>query len=78
MSAIRIRVELPKPVDHSMVIATELKKNTVIDKVKYFRSQYGFIPFECSYDEKKYGSIDKSKLEKDLKTAIGKLGYRVR
>ena len=78
MPTVRINVELPKPVDHEKTIETELKKNAVIEKVKYLRGRYGFMPFECSYDEKKYGAIDKSKLERDLKTAVGKLGYRVR
>jgi hypothetical protein len=78
MSTIRIRVELPPPVDHGTTIAAELKKNAVIDRVNHFRVQYGLAPFECIYDEKKYASIDKAKLEKDLKAAIGKLGYKVR
>ena len=78
MSTIRIKVELPPPVDHGTTIAAELRKNAVIDKVDYFRVQYGLAPFECFYDDKKYGAIDKAKLEKDLKAAIGKLGYNVR
>jgi len=78
MPVIRIKVELPKPIDHEKMIAMELKKNAIIDKVNYLRAQYGFMPFECTYGEKKYGSIDKSKLEKDLKTAVGKLGCKIR
>jgi len=78
MPSVRINVEVPKPVDHGKVIATELKKSKIIDRVKYLRGRYGFMPFECSCDEKKYGAIDKSKLEKDLKKAVGKLGYKIR
>jgi len=76
MPDIRINVGVPKPVDHGKALETGIRKNKIIDRVKYLRSRYGLIPFECSYDEKKHGLIDKFKLEKDLKKAVGKLVYK--
>ena len=79
MTTIRIRIELPKPVDskHTKTIETGLK-NPVISKVSANISSSGSGTIECTYDEKKYASVDKYKLEKELKAALGKLGYVVR
>ena len=78
MRTVRINVELPKPVDHEKKIAAKFKKNPVIDKVKYFQSRYGIVLFESTFDEKKHGSVNSPKLERDLKAAFRKLNYKVR
>jgi len=79
MTAIRIKIELPKPVDqkHKRTIESGLK-NPVISKVSVSISYSGSSTVECTYDEKKYASVDKAKLEKELKVALGKLGYVVK
>jgi hypothetical protein len=79
MASIRIKVELPKPVDqkHKRTIESGLK-HPVIDKVRADISSFGTSTVECAYDEKKYASVDKYKLEKELKVALGKLGYVVK
>ena len=80
MASIRIKVELPKPVDqkHKRTIEAGLMKHPVIDKVRADISSFGTSTVECTYDEKKYASVDKSKLEKELKAVLGKLGYVVK
>lgn len=76
MATIRLRVEIPKPPDHKKIIESGLK-NPVISKVSAsIMSSSGTV--ECTYDEKKHSSIDKYKLEKELKAALDKLGYAVR
>ena len=88
MASIKIKVEVPqagaphtidkyvlKGGDHPTTIKAELKKNAVIDSVNANVMRYGFSTFECIYDEKK--CADKSKLEKELKAAVSKLGYKV-
>ena len=77
MATIRISVEIPKPPDHKKIIETGLK-NPVISKVSAGISSFGSGTIECTYDEKKHTSIDKFKLERELKAAVAKLGYKVR
>jgi len=74
MAAIRISVEIP---NHKKIIEEGLK-NSIISKVSANISSYGSSTVECTYDEKKYTSVDKFKLEKELKEALRKLGYKVR
>jgi hypothetical protein len=79
MTSIRIKIELPKPVDqkHKRTIESGLK-HPVVSKVSASISSLGSGTVECTYDEKKYASVDKYKLEKELKAALGKLGYVVK
>lgn len=79
MATIRIKIELPKPVDskHKKTIESGLT-NPVISKVYASIMSSGSGTVECTYDDKKYASVDKGKLEKELKAALGKLGYVVR
>lgn len=74
MASIRISVEVP---NHKKIIEEGLK-NPVISKVSANISSFGSSTIECTYDEKKYVSVDKYKLEKELKEALRKLGYKVR
>jgi hypothetical protein len=79
MASIRIKVELPKPVDYKHQRAIESKlKHPVISKVMASISSTGVGTVECTYDEKKFASVDKSKLEKELKAILGKSGYVVK
>lgn len=79
MATIRIRIELPKPVDPKIKRNIESGlNNPVISKVSATISSSGSGTVECTYDEKKYASVDKSKLEKELKVALGKLGCVVK
>ena len=77
MASIRISVEIPKPPDHKKIIESGLK-NPVISRVSANISSFGSSTIECTYDEKKHTAIDKAKLEKELKAALGKLGYKTR
>jgi len=79
MASIKIRIELPKPVDqkHKRTIESGLK-HPVISRVSASISSVGPSTVDCTYDEKKFASVDKSKLEKELKAALGKLGYVVK
>ena len=74
MATIRISFDAP---NHKKIIEQGLK-NPVISKVSANISTTGSSSVECTYDEKKYASVDKSKLEKELKEALGKLGYKAR
>jgi len=77
MASIRISVEIPKPPDHKKIIESGLK-HSVISKVSANISSFGSSTIECTYDEKKHTAIDKSKLERELKAVLGKLGYKTR
>lgn len=79
MASIKIKVELPKPVDqkHKRTIESGLK-HSVISKVSVSISSFSPSTVECTYDEKKFASVDKSKLEKELKALLGKMGYVVK
>jgi len=75
-TTIRISVDIPDP---KKTITEAVKhKNSAIDKVEVSLSTSSSSTVICTYDEKKHSAIDKSKLEKELKGAIAKLGYRVR
>ena len=74
-ATIRISVEIP---DAKKSITEALKRNSVIDRVDVSISSYGSSTVTCSYDDKKYASIDKNKLERELKETVSRLGYRVR
>jgi hypothetical protein len=73
-TSIRISADFPDP---KKIIENGLK-HPVIDKVSVNVSSYGSSTIECTYDEKKYASVDKYKLEKELKELIGNLGYKTR
>jgi hypothetical protein len=76
MAVIKIEVRTPKTSDHEKRIEAELK-NRVVDKVSAsFFSSLGTI--ECTYDEKRHRGIDKFRLERELKAAVKKLGYKIR
>jgi hypothetical protein len=75
-TSIRINVEIPDP---KKTVTEGLKKNnSVIDKVEVNLSTSGTSTVTCAYGEKKHSSVDKNKLERELKEIIGKMGYRVR
>jgi hypothetical protein len=74
MANIRISVDIP---NHKKVIEEGLK-NPVISRVSVSISSFGSSAVECTYDEKKYASVDKFKLERELKESLRKLGYKVR
>ncbi|MDR3181731.1 MAG: hypothetical protein LBT89_02235 [Planctomycetaceae bacterium] len=63
--------------DPKKIIESGLK-HPVIDKVNVNVSSYGSSTIECTYDEKKFASVDEYKLEKELKELIGKLGYKTK
>jgi len=77
MANIRISVEIPKPPDHKKIIESGLK-NPVISRVSANIFSHGSGTIECTYDEKRHTAIDKFKLEKELKAAVARLGYKVR
>jgi copper chaperone CopZ len=52
-------------------------KHSVISKVNVSRS-YGGATVECSYDDKVHSTVDKYKLERELKDAVKSLGYEVK
>jgi hypothetical protein len=51
-------------------------KHKIISKVDVRRS-YSSSTVECFYDDKVHTSIDKYKLEKELKEIVRQLGYKV-
>jgi hypothetical protein len=75
-TTIRISVDIPDP--KKTIMAAVKNKSSVIDKVDVSLSSSGSSTVMCTYDEKKHASIDKSKLERELKEAIAKSGYKVR
>jgi len=76
MAVIKISVKIPKTSDHEKIIERGLN-HPVIDKVNAsFFSSTGTV--ECTYDEKRHTHITKDRLERELKAAITKIGYRVR
>jgi hypothetical protein len=75
MTSIRISVDIPDP---KKTITAAVKKNSIIDKVDINVSSFGSSTVVCNFDEKKYASIDKNKLERDLKAAINGVGYKTR
>jgi len=74
MTTVKIRnVKLPKCPQCKKFIEGNLK-HPVISKVS--TSSYG-SDIECTYDEKVHSTVDKYKLEKELKAAVQALGYEV-
>ena len=75
-TSIRISVDIPDP--KKAITEAVKNKSSLIDRIDVSISTSGSSTVTCTYDEKKHTAIDKSKLEKELKEAIGKLGYKVR
>jgi len=76
MAVIKISVKIPKASDHEKIVERGLK-HRVIDKViASFFSSTGTI--ECTYDEKRHTFITKDRLERELKVALEKMGYKAR
>jgi hypothetical protein len=73
MQTVRFAVRLPQCPSCEGFIESNLK-HSVISKVDVRRSGSN-ASVECQYDEKKYGAIDRYKLERELKELVKKLGY---
>jgi copper chaperone CopZ len=73
---VRFNVELPKCPSCEKYIESNLK-HSVISKVAVRRSYGSGATVECSYDDKVHSTVDKYKLERELKEAVKQLGYRV-
>jgi hypothetical protein len=75
-TSIRISLDIPDP---KKIIAEGIKKkNSAIDRVDVSLTLGGTSSVTCTYDEKKYPSFDRYKLERELKDIIAKLGYKIR
>jgi transposase-like protein len=72
---VRFSIEMPKCPSCEKFIETSLKHN-VISKVNVSRSYSGGT-VECTYDDKVHSTVDKYKLERELKDLVKNLGYKV-
>jgi hypothetical protein len=73
MQTVRFDVRVPQCPNCERFIASNLK-HSVISRVDVRRS-YNGATIECQYDEKKHSTVDRGKLERELKELVKKLGY---